>query len=442
MVRGIYFCCEFLFTAVKVWFVLGLAGAVWERRVDARKYRIACAVSMVLTAGVNTYNNMIISVLFSKAFLVVIIFWISLVSCYLYDCRYRDSFCLEYLLWTMLALADLFIQALAYVLLDFAGLQRDILLEATVPRAVYQLLGAAFLLWAMKPMCQVVRQRRREVERCLRWVWLLVLPFFVCLMYFQRIYIAMISELFMYYWWCFLLGSLLTLVSCLAYMAVRHDRETSWILQHEMEAIENEYQIWQQDYEKIKVLQHDFSKHKQFIQDLIEEGREQEALGYLDEIDVTLKKDMNRNLVNHGMLNLVLNRKIREGEALGITVQYEMCDMSGLRLTSMEIVALIANILDNAIEANQKLAEGAERWMRLDCTRKGQMLVIIASNSRAGEKLKFSGEILRTTKTDKGAQHGLGMRSIRQIVEQYEGHMRIEAEENTFQLTLYLKGFA
>lgn len=208
-----------------------------------------------------------------------------------------------------------------------------------------------------------------------------------------------------------------------------------------MESIEDEYQIWQQAYEKIKILQHDFSKHKQFIQDLIEAGRGKDALGHLEEIDRVLKSDINRNLVNHGMLNLVLNRKMKEGESSGIAVQYEMCDMDGLLLSSVEIVALISNILDNAIEANQELAEGIERWITLACTKKGQMLVICASNSMAGGKLKFKGEIPRTTKTGNGI-HGLGMRSIQQVVKQYEGHMQIEVEENTFKLTIYLKGFA
>lgn len=293
----------------------------------------------------------------------------------------------------------------------------------------------------MKAACRLVQQRKQEAEHCLRWVWLLVLPLFVCVMYFQRIYLSVLSEMLLYYWWLFLFGCLLAVVSLLAYIAVQYARESSRSLQQKMEAIEDEYQIWRQAYEKIEILQHDFSKHKQFIQDLIEAGRGKDALVHLEEIDRALKSDINRNLVNHGMLNLVLNRKMKEGEASGIAVQYEMCDMDGLLLSSVEIVALITNILDNAIEANQELAEGIERWITLACTRKGQMLVICASNSKAGGKLKFKGEIPRTTKTGKGI-HGLGMRSIQQVVRQYEGHMQIKAGEDTFKLTVYLKGFA
>lgn len=442
MVRGFYFCCEFLFTAVKVLITLRLAGAIWEPRVDVWKRRITYVFSVIFVAGMNTVNNMMSPALFSKAFTILIILWIAGVTRYLYHCRYANSFCLGYILWMMMVLVDLFIQALAYTLLDFTGLQRDILLKASVPRAVYQLLGAALLLWVIKSVCRLVWHWWWEIGRCLRWVWLLVLPLFLCVMYFQRIYLIMHLEMLLYNWWLFLLGSLLIAVSFLAYMVIQHARESSRNLQQKMEAIENEYRIWQQAYEKIEILQHDFSKHKQFMQDLIETGRGKEALGHLEEIDIELKKDINRKLVNHGMLNLVLKRKMKEGEASGIAVQYAMCDMDGLLLSSVEIVALISNILDNAIEANQGLAEGVERWIDLKCTRKGMMLVIIASNSKTGGKLKFNGEIPRTTKKDKKARHGLGMRSIQQVVKRYEGHMQIEAEENTFKLIVYLKGFA
>ena len=374
MVRGFYFCCEFLFTAVKVLITLRLAGAIWEPRVDVWKRRITYVFSVIFVAGMNTVNNMMSPALFSKAFTILIILWIAGVTRYLYHCRYANSFCLGYILWMMMVLVDLLLQTLAYILLGFAGLQRELFLIAAVPRAVYQLLGAAVLLWGLRPVCRLVWQRKRELEHCLRWVWVLVLPLFVCVTYFQRIYLAMFSEMLIYNWWFFLLGSLLIMVCFLAYVALQHTRESSRNLQQKMEAIENEYRIWQQAYEKIEILQHDFSKHKQFMQDLIETGRGKEALGHLEEIDIELKKDINRKLVNHGMLNLVLKRKMKEGEASGIAVQYAMCDMDGLLLSSVEIVALISNILDNAIEANQGLAEGVERWIDLKCTRKGMML--------------------------------------------------------------------
>ena len=153
-----------------------------------------------------------------------------------------------------------------------------------------------------------------------------------------------------------------------------------------------------------------------------------------------LQKGRNRDLVNHDLLNLILNQKFQEAEDAGISLQYEMADMSGLQLKPTEICALFSNLLDNAIEANQKIAGGMERWIKLVCTRKEQILIIYISNSMEEKKIRFVGEIPETTKQDK-EKHGFGMRSIRQIVNAYDGHMLIETEDKIFHFTVYLKGF-
>ena len=440
MVRGFYFCCEFLFTAVKVWVTLRLAGAVWEpRRKKWVQHGIWVGTVLVL-AGLNTYNNSIISVLYSSLVMMIWIFLLTWISSFLYYCQCKDVFCLIFFIWTMLALLDLFFQTFIYAILDSLKLQRNLFLGVTIQRSVYQLLWTVFFLWAMKPVSQWGRKNREEVLYCLKWAHFFVLPLLFCVFYFQRIYKQLVSEKMLYYWWIFLLASLLIGVSFLAYMMMQRERENSQMVQHKLEMTENEYQIIQQVYEEINILRHDFEKHKQTMQELMELGRGQEVFEYLEDIGMALRKIENKNLVSHELLNLILNRKLKEGEAAGISIQYEVCDMSGLQLKPMEIVALFSNILDNAIEANMVLENGIERWMSLSCSRKGHMLVISVFNAWVGGKLEFKGGIPKTTKEGKG-KHGVGMRSIRQVAERYGGHLMIETGENIFGLTVYLKGF-
>ncbi len=439
MVEGFYFCCEFFSTAVKVWATLKLAGTIWEPRQTRRvEYGIWMGTVFVV-AGLNTYNNSIISVLYSS---LVMMIWISLltwISRFLYYCQCRDVFCLIFFIWTMLALFDMFFQTLAYVILGFLNVQRNLFLTVTIQRAVYQMLWIVLFICGMKTADQW-RKNREEVLYFLKWVRFFILPLLFCVFYFQRIYKQLVPEKMIYYWWIFLLASLLMGVSFLAYIVMQRERENSQIIRNKLEMTENEYRIIQQVYEEINILRHDFEKHKQAMHELMELGRGQEVFEYLEDIGMRLRKTDNKNLVNHELLNLILNRKFREGEMAGISIQYDVCDMSGLQLKSMEIVALFSNILDNAIEANLVLENGIERWMSLACSRKGHMLVISASNSWVGGKLKFKGGIPRTTKEGKG-KHGAGMRSIRQVAERYGGHMMIETGEKVFGLTVYLKGF-
>ena len=153
-----------------------------------------------------------------------------------------------------------------------------------------------------------------------------------------------------------------------------------------------------------------------------------------------LRKGRNRDLVNHDLLNLILNRKFQEAEEAGISVWYELDDMEKLVLKSMEICALFANILDNSIEANQALTKETGRWIRVTCTRKKKMLVISCSNPVPNGKIRFVGGIPQTTKKDSG-NHGLGMRSIQQVVDSSGGHMQIEVKDDIFGLKIYLEGF-
>ena len=132
MVRGFYFCCEFLFTAVKVWATLRLTGAIWEpRRKRGVQYGIWVGTLLVL-AGLNTYNNSIISVLYSSLVMMIWVFLLTWISVFLYDCRCKDVFCLIFFIWTMLTLIDLLFQTFSYAILGFLNFQRNLFLGVTI----------------------------------------------------------------------------------------------------------------------------------------------------------------------------------------------------------------------------------------------------------------------------------------------------------------------
>ena len=87
MVRGFYYCCDFLHTAAAAWLMLMVAGAAWKPKVGGRVRKIIWAVTVVLVAGFNTVNNSMISVLFSRIALLINIMLVSLVSALIYRCR-------------------------------------------------------------------------------------------------------------------------------------------------------------------------------------------------------------------------------------------------------------------------------------------------------------------------------------------------------------------
>ncbi len=221
---------------------------------------------------------------------------------------------------------------------------------------------------------------------------------------------------------------------------IQKARERGRMLQLQIDMMERNCRELQKLYEEKSILLHDAKNHMLTIRGMAEAGKNREILCYLDEVDEMLKKGRNRNLVNHDLVNLVLNQKFQEAENAGISLRYEMDDMSGLLLKCTEICALFSNMLDNAIEANAKITESRKRWIELTCTRKGQMLALNISNPIAEAETAFSGELPPTTKRDHGG-HGYGMRSIGRIVNMHDGHMLVEAKDGIFSLTVCVKGF-
>ncbi len=440
MVRVFYYCCDFLYTAAAAWFMLTLAGAVWKPRVEGRVRKIIWAVTVIVVAGINTANNYIISTLFSKTAFMVNILLASLASILTFCCKYKDAFCLIYVSWSTLTLADFFLQTLTYTIQEVISCQGDALLTATVPRGIYLLLWVSVLMILVYIMRTQKKGIQVDITRYLKKGWLLMPLLFVCIIYFQRIYRQAGLEQLMYRWWLFLLGGMLLALAGLAYITIQREKERYWLLQQKTEMLEYNYRVILEGNREKEILLHDIKKHRLAIREMAEVGQSQEIIRYLDEMEQVPQKVRNQDMVNHELLNLILNRKFQEAEGFGITIEFRFDDMCGLLLTQMEICALFTNILDNAIEANQALAGGKERWIKLSCARQGQMLVVYASNPVPEGKMRFLEGIPQTTKKDK-KNHGIGMQSIQRVVVSYDGHVQIDVKEGVFELVIYMEGF-
>jgi sensor histidine kinase regulating citrate/malate metabolism len=85
---------------------------------------------------------------------------------------------------------------------------------------------------------------------------------------------------------------------------------------------------------------------------------------------------------------------------------------------------ILGNLLENAIDAALK---SKERFLSLDIRYTKGILRILVCNSY-DENLKKKGSRFLTTKLQKEG-HGIGLQSVRQIVNQHHGEMEIRTDE-------------
>ncbi len=113
--------------------------------------------------------------------------------------------------------------------------------------------------------------------------------------------------------------------------------------------------------------------------------------------------------------------------------------MKGKLLSFMkqsDIYSLFGNAVDNAIKAVERLSDDERRYISVRVRSEKGMIVIHFENYYEGN-LTFHKGMPQTTKEDK-RYHGFGMKSIRMIVEKYQGHFSVKAQEGIFTLNILL----
>ncbi len=100
-----------------------------------------------------------------------------------------------------------------------------------------------------------------------------------------------------------------------------------------------------------------------------------------------------------------------------------------------DLYALFGNILDNAVEAVDKISDPSKRCINLVVEKEKGAIVIRQDNYYVGKITKNDEGLIDTRKSDK-AYHGFGMKSIREIVTRYDGMLNVDIMGGVFRLSI------
>ena len=106
-------------------------------------------------------------------------------------------------------------------------------------------------------------------------------------------------------------------------------------------------------------------------------------------------------------------------------------------IDSSDVYFLLVNIIDNAIEATERIGEKEHRIISLTASKKQGVLFIEETNYFNGELVFNSDGSIKTTKTN-SKYHGYGTKSIAYIVKKYEGKVEYEVKEHIFKLKIVI----
>lgn len=195
------------------------------------------------------------------------------------------------------------------------------------------------------------------------------------------------------------------------------------------------YQYMEGVYSEQRKRTHEFKNHLICLSGLLKAGEYLKAKGYLNKINDNWVEEMDFINTNNMIVNSVINQKFKVAKKKGIPLLLSINDLGNLKMEEEDIVTLVANLLDNAIEACEKITKG-NRVIKLRFLDEGGKIIISVRNPVA-EQVHFGEKGLFTTKKDKN-EHGIGMLNIENVVRKYSGESICSCNDGYFTYSIII----
>ncbi len=174
---------------------------------------------------------------------------------------------------------------------------------------------------------------------------------------------------------------------------------------------------------------HEFKNHILCIQSLVENGDYEKLKSYVSDLNKYDPMLINVIDTNNSIINAVVNTKYREAVGKHIVFTFRLNDLSDIMIEEKDVVVLLSNLLNNAIEACEKCRDN--RVIKLKFIHDDDGIILSVRNTYETPVLR-AGDDFITTKEDNREIHGIGIKNILKIITKYDGIYSIKTENNDF----------
>ena len=172
---------------------------------------------------------------------------------------------------------------------------------------------------------------------------------------------------------------------------------------------------------------HEFKRHIQVIRDLLDCKEYETTLDYVKQLQADRTINVFSISSNNPVIDVVLNQKHQVAQENNIKMQVKVNDLSSITIRTNELVVLLSNLLDNAVEACLKLDNGRE----IVCSILKEDSIYISIRNTSVSLTIIQGEI-PTTKQD-ATEHGYGLPAVKYILNQLDAEYAFAYQNGWFQ---------
>ena len=176
-------------------------------------------------------------------------------------------------------------------------------------------------------------------------------------------------------------------------------------------------------YDETKSFRHDIRNHIAVVKKLLQNGKLEEAITYVEDLDDMAEKMSFPCSTNNPVVDILVGNKLGIAKSTGIDMDCSLLLPYPCGIRDIDICIVLSNALDNAIHAVKNLDAGIEKYIRVSGRIQGDFLMMEIQNSFHGKS---------------AFKKGIGLSNVKKVAEKYGGAMSIETQENVFVLHVLL----
>ena len=195
------------------------------------------------------------------------------------------------------------------------------------------------------------------------------------------------------------------------------------------------YRSISENFDNQKRKTHEYKNQIACIESLLNKKQYTKLEEYVKKIYGSLNSEPDAINTNNVIVNAILNTKYQEADKKGIVFVFRVNDLSGLRVNDEDVVTILSNLLNNAIEACEACED--KKVIKFKFMKENDLIIISVKNTYNYDIVYENGEI-KSTKTSSVDEHGVGIKNILKIIEKYGGSYIIENENKEFYFSIII----
>lgn len=204
-------------------------------------------------------------------------------------------------------------------------------------------------------------------------------------------------------------------------------------LSAQRQAEQRYYEIAEKDMGEMEAIRCDFRNQLKHIYSLLEPGmHNKEVKEILEHSSENLRSSSLKRYCENAIVNAVLTIKIKAAWEKDIAVTSDCSIAENIGIEEIDLCSLFTNLMDNAMEACEKIQNSETRWISVKAGVRGGYLTVKMENPYVHDILRDKDRILTSKKDHRN--HGYGLKLIKEIVDKYDGNMEIDTQGSIFRV--------